>query len=383
MNFADRLQALERQGLLRKRKIVEGPQSSTLVLNGRSYLSFCSNDYLGLANHPELIQVVQQSVAKFGVGGASSHLVCGHSSPHEEVEHVLAKFIGLPKALYFSTGYMAAIGAIPALVSKGDAIFSDALNHACLIDGIRLSKADIHTYPHGDLSALESQLQKSTSKNKLIVSDTVFSMDGDIALIPKLLVLCEKYDAYLYLDDAHGFGVLGEEGKGSLSHFKVGYSPRIIYMGTLGKAAGVFGAFIAGSEDVIEWLVQKARSYVFTTAAPPMLAEAIITSIRLIKDEDWRRQRIQQLITQLQQGMKALDWTLLKSNTPIQPIIVGDNHAVMKLNDALLAEDIWVSAIRPPTVPANTARLRISLSASHTESDVERLVKTLKKLSYS
>jgi 8-amino-7-oxononanoate synthase len=278
---------------------------------------------------------------------------------------------------------MAAIGAIPALVSKGDAIFSDALNHACLIDGIRLSKADIHTYPHGDLIALESQLQKSTSKNKLIVSDTVFSMDGDIALIPKLLVLCEKYDAYLYLDDAHGFGVLGEEGKGSLSHFKVAYSPRIIYMGTLGKAAGVFGAFIAGSEDVIEWLVQKARSYVFTTAAPPMLAEAIITSIRLIKDEDWRRQRIQQLITQLQQGMKALDWTLLKSNTPIQPIIVGDNHAVMKLNDALLAEDIWVSAIRPPTVPANTARLRISLSASHTESDVERLVKTLKKLSYS
>lgn len=380
MNFTDRLEKLKQEGLLRQRKIVQSPQSSSLVFDGKSYLSFCSNDYLGLANHPELIKTVQQSVTTFGVGGGASHLVCGHASPHEEGERVLAEFVGLPSAIYFSTGYMAAIGAIPALVGKGDAIFSDALNHACLIDGIRLSKAEVHTYPHVDLVALESALQKSTSENKLIVSDAVFSMDGDIAPIPELLALCEKYDAYLYLDDAHGFGVLGEAGRGSLSHFKL-QSPRIIYMGTLGKAAGVFGAFIAGSADIVEWLVQRARSYVFTTAAPPMLAESVIKSVQLIQEENWRRDRLKQLIEVLREGLQESQWQLLSSSTPIQPIIVGDNHAVMKVNESLLKEGIWVSAIRPPTVPANTARLRISLSASHTVEDVHKLANALNKLS--
>lgn len=379
MNFAHRLEQLKQEGLLRRRKIVESPQSSSLVFDGKSYLSFCSNDYLGLANHPDLIKTVQQSANNFGVGSGASHLVCGHSSPHEDVEHILAEFIEFPRALYFSTGYMAAIGAIPALVGKGDAVFSDALNHACLIDGIRLSKAEVHTYSHLDLAALKLALQKSTSENKLIVSDAIFSMDGDIAPIPELLALCEKYDAYLYLDDAHGFGVLGEEGRGSVSHFKL-QSPRIIYMGTLGKAAGVFGAFIAASEDIIEWLVQRARSYVFTTAAPPMLAEAVIKSVQLIKEENWRRDRLKQLIEVIQKGLQGTRWQILPSSTPIQPIIVGDNHEVMMINEALLAQGIWVSAIRPPTVPANTARLRISLSASHTIEDVDRLINTLRAL---
>lgn len=379
MNFADRLEKLKQEGLLRRRKIVESPQSSSLVFDGKSYLSFCSNDYLGLVNHPDLIKTVQQSASNFGVGSGASHLVCGHSSPHEDVERILAEFVQFPRALYFSTGYMAAIGAIPALVGKGDAVFSDALNHACLIDGIRLSKAEVHTYPHADLAALESALQKSTSENKLIVSDAIFSMDGDIAPIPELLALCEKYGAYLYLDDAHGFGVLGEEGRGSVSYFKL-QSSRIIYMGTLGKAAGVFGAFVAASEDIIEWLVQRARSYVFTTAAPPMLAEAVIKSVQLIKEEHWRRDRLKQLIAAIQNGLQDTRWQILPSSTPIQPIIIGDNHQVMKINEALLAQGIWVSAIRPPTVPANTARLRISLSASHTVEDVDRLINTLRTL---
>ncbi len=379
MDFDFRLEKLDQDGLTRRRRVVESPQTTSLVVNGKPYLAFCSNDYLGLANHPSLVAAAQRGAATYGVGGASSHLICGHSTPHQILEEALAAFVHLPRALYFSTGYMAALGSIPALVNRGDTIFSDALNHACLIDGIRLSRAEVQTYPHLDMAALEQALAQCQSKNKMVISDAVFSMDGELAPINDLLALCERYDAWLFLDDAHGFGVLGEDGRGSLSHFGV-QSPRIIYMATLGKAAGVFGAFIAGEGKMIEWLLQRARSYVFTTAAPPMLATALTESLQLIEKESWRRTRLQELISQLRHGLSDLPWQLAPSALPIQPLMVGDNHTVMRLAEGLLGRGIWVPAIRPPTVPRNTARLRISLSAEHTDKDVSFLITSLREL---
>jgi 8-amino-7-oxononanoate synthase len=371
-DFESLLAQLKRDGLLRQRRIVQGPQAASLRVKDKAYLSFCSNDYLGLANHPLLIEAARRGAAEYGVGGGASHLVCGHSTAHETLEEALAAFVGLPRALYFSTGYMAAVGIIPALVGRGDAVFSDALNHACLIDGIRLSRADVQRYQHRDLTALETAIAQSKTARKLVVSDAVFSMDGDLAPVPELLALCEKYDALLLLDDAHGFGVLGDQGRGILSHFNV-RSPRLLYMGTLGKAAGVFGAFIAGEAAAIEWLLQKARTYIFTTAAPPLLAVALLASLRLIAAEDWRRARLGELIARLRERFAGLPWPLLPSDTPIQALIVGANSAAMALHEALLQQGIWVPAIRPPTVPQGTARLRISLSAAHTIADVDRL----------
>ena len=379
MDFDCHLEKLDQEGLTRRRRVVESPQTTALVINGKSYLAFCSNDYLGLANHPKLVSAAQRGAAVYGVGSTSSHLICGHSTPHQLLEDALAAFVRLPKALYFSTGYMAALGSIPALVGRGDTIFSDSLNHACLIDGIRLSRAEVQTYPHLDMAALEEALAQCKSKNKMVISDAVFSMDGEVAPIPDLLALCERYDAWLFLDDAHGFGVLGEDGRGTLSHFGV-QSPRIIYMATLGKAAGVFGAFIAGDGKMIEWLLQRARSYIFTTAAPPMLATALTESLLLIEKESWRRARLQDLIDKLRKGLADLPWQLAPSTMPIQPIMVGDNRTVMQLAEALLARGIWVPAIRPPTVPQNTARLRISLSAEHTDKDVALLITALHEL---
>ena len=379
LDIESRLEELDAAGLIRRRRVLDGPQGAHVHIQGKPCLAFCSNDYLGLANHPALVSAARRGAAMYGVGAGASHLVCGHSAPHEEVEAALADFIRLPRALYFSTGYMAALGTIPALAGRGDAIFSDALNHACLIDGTRLSGADVHVYPHMDLAALEHALARCPNRQKLVVSDAVFSMDGDIAPIPEMLALCEHYDAWLLLDDAHGFGVLGEAGRGVLSHFNV-QSPRIVYLGTLGKAAGVSGAFIAGDGSVIEWLLQRARTYIFTTAAPPLLAVATLESLRLIELETWRREHLAALIMRLREGFAGLPWRLLPSATPIQPLIVGDNRAVVALSEALLQQGIWVPAIRPPTVPAGTARLRISLSAAHGIEDIDRLLHTLHSL---
>ena len=379
LDIESRLEELDAAGLIRRRRVLDGPQGAHVHIQGKPCLAFCSNDYLGLANHPALVSAARRGAAMYGVGAGASHLVCGHSAPHEEVEAALADFIRLPRALYFSTGYMAALGTIPALAGRGDAIFSDALNHACLIDGTRLSGADVHVYPHTDLAALEHALARCPNRQKLVVSDAVFSMDGDIAPIPEMLALCEHYDAWLLLDDAHGFGVLGEAGRGVLSHFNV-QSPRIVYLGTLGKAAGVSGAFIAGDGSVIEWLLQRARTYIFTTAAPPLLAVATLESLRLIELETWRREHLAALIMRLREGFAGLPWRLLPSATPIQPLIVGDNRAVVALSEALLQQGIWVPAIRPPTVPAGTARLRISLSAAHGIEDIDRLLHTLHSL---
>ena len=375
-DFRAALAGLEAASLLRTRHPVAGEQGAALEVEGRRLVAFASNDYLGLASHPKLIAAVVDAVQRFGVGSGASHLISGHHEEHERVDAALARFVGMPKALTFSTGYMANTGVIPALVGRGDAVFSDALNHACLIDGARLARADVHVYPHADLDALEQALARSSAPNKLIVSDAVFSMDGDIAPVRELVDLCERYDAWLYLDDAHGFGVLGPNGEGTAAHLGV-RSERVIYMGTLGKAAGVSGAFVAGDAAIIDWFVQRARTYVFTTATPPMLAAAVRASLEVFRDEPWRRQRLRDHVALLRRRLREVPWTLLDSNTAIQPLVVGDNARVMQLMESLWDRGFWVPGIRPPTVPEGSARLRISLTAGHTTEQVAALADTL------
>lgn len=360
-------------GLLRQRRLLDSPQEEHIVANQKPYLSFCSNDYLGLANRPELIAAMQQAAGDSGVGSGASNLITGHHRYHDTLEKQLASFVGLPAALLFSTGYMANIGVLGALMGRGDAIFADKLNHACLNDGAYFSYADFQRYPHNDVQALEKLLQASKAKHKMIAADAVFSMDGDIAPIPEYLALCEKYDAYLYLDDAHGFGVLGEHGQGSLSHFNI-KSPRIIVMATLGKAAGVAGAFVTGEQVVIDYLIQKAKSYVYSTPAPPALSATLSASVKLIEQGDDLRANLYSLIAYLKQNLKLKKWKLLESDTAIQPLIIGGNEESLAVSEYLQTHGILVPAIRPPTVPTGTARLRISLSAAHSLDDVKQLI---------
>jgi 8-amino-7-oxononanoate synthase len=363
-------------GLLRQRRLLDSPQAEYIVANGQDYLSFCSNDYLGLANHPKLIATMQTAAGDSGVGSGASNLITGHHRYHDALEKKLAKFVELPAALVFSTGYMANIGVLGALVGRGDAIFADKLNHACLNDGGYYSLAEFHRFAHNDVAALEKLLKSSTAKHKLIAVDAVFSMDGDIAPLSDYLQLCEKYDAYLYVDDAHGFGVLGQHGKGSLSHFNL-VSPRIIYMATLGKAAGVAGAFVAGQQVVIDYLIQTAKSYVYSTPAPPALSATLAESVNLIENGDYLRAHLQYLIATLKQYLHLKNWKLLPSETAVQPLIIGSNHQAVDLSEHLQKLGILVPAIRPPTVPVNTARLRISLSAAHSKQDVIKLAEAL------
>jgi 8-amino-7-oxononanoate synthase len=368
----------------------EALRGTTYLIDGQPRLSFGSNDYLGLSQHPALITAAQQAVARYGVGATASPLVCGHSPAHEALEQELAALVGLPRALYFYAGYAANVGAIPALVGQGDAVFSDALNHACLIDGIRLSRAQAHVLPHADLPALGAALAASTARRKLVVTDAVFSMDGNVANVPALLELCERHDAWLMIDDAHGFGVLGAQGEGTLSHHgmagRLGIAPawqgrldRLIYMATLGKAAGVAGAFVAGEPSMVEWLLQKARTYMFATAAPAMVAESLRAALQVMYDEPWRRQHLRDLQARLRLGIEAarLPWTLLPSDTAIQPLIIGSNADALVVMAKLDAQGVWVPAIRPPTVPEGTARLRISLSAAHSLSHIDQLCQAL------
>jgi 8-amino-7-oxononanoate synthase len=360
-------------GLLRQRRLLDSPEAEHIVGNQQPYLSFCSNDYLGLANRPELIAAMQKAAGDSGVGSGASNLITGHHRYHDSLEKQLAKFVDMPAALLFSTGYMANIGVIGALMGRGDAVFADKLNHACLNDGAYFSYADFHRYPHNDVAALEKLLQTSKAKHKMIAADAVFSMDGDIAPIPEYLALCEKYDAYLYLDDAHGFGVLGAHGQGSLNHFNI-KSPRIIVMATLGKAAGVAGAFVAGEQVVIDYLIQKAKSYVYSTPAPPALSATLSASVQLIEQGDDLRANLKALIAYLKENLKLKKWKLLESDTAIQPLIIGGNEESLAVSEYLQTHGILVPAIRPPTVPAGTARLRISLSAAHSLEDVKQLV---------
>lgn len=366
----------ELDGLLRQRRLLESPQAEHIVVNGQRFLSFCSNDYLGLANRPELIAAMQTAAQSSGVGSGASNLISGHHRYHDELEKKLAKFVDLPAALLFSTGYMANIGVISALLGRNDAVFGDKLNHACLNEGAMLSRANFHRFAHNDVAALEKLLSVSTAKHKLIAVDAVFSMDGDIAPIPQYLALCEKYDAYLYIDDAHGFGVLGEHGQGTLNHFQL-KSPRLIMMATLGKAAGVAGAFVAGEQVVIDYLMQKANTYVYSTPAPPALSATISAAVDMIKHGDDLRLHLRQLIAYLQTHLHSNKWQLLPSATPVQALIVGSNRQALALSEYLQTCGILVPAIRPPTVPADTARLRISLSAAHSIEDIQTLIKAL------
>ena len=368
----------------------EALRATTYVIDGQTRLSFGSNDYLGLSQHPALLSAAHEAIDRYGVGATASPLVCGHSPEHEALERELAERVGLPHALYFYAGYAANVGTVPALVGRGDAVFSDALNHACLIDGIRLSRAELHVVPHADLGALEQALKASGARRKLVVTDAVFSMDGNVADVPALLELCECHDAWLMVDDAHGFGVLGANGEGTLAHHGIaglggvgaawqGRLDRLIYMATLGKAAGVAGAFVAGEPSMVAWVMQKARTYMFATAAPAMVAAPLRAALRVMAHEPERRAHLQALRQRLREGIQAarLPWTLLPSDTAIQPLVIGRNEDALAVMARLDEQGVWVPAIRPPTVPEGTARLRISLSAAHTLEHVDRLVAAL------
>lgn len=388
------LDALAADQRLRKRRVVRSAQGSRIEIEAgdhgprRHVLSFASNDYLGLAADPRIAQAFREGIDCYGVGAGASHLLGGHFESHHAFEAAAASFAGFDRALYFSTGYMANLAAVTALAGRGDAIFADKLNHACLNDGTFLSRAEFKRYAHGDLAQLEGLLAASPSERKLIATDAVFSMDGDIADITALLELAERHDALLLIDDAHGFGVLGQRGRGTLEHLSLlnaqgrCTNDRIVYMATLGKAAGVSGAFVAGSDAINEWILQTARPYIFTTAAPPAICHALLESLDIIASEPERRERLRERIAQLRHGLANTHYRLLPSDTAIQPIIVGDNAAALSLAEALLERGIWAPAVRPPTVPTGTARLRISLSAAHTSAQVQQLVDALRDVEH-
>lgn len=373
------LAALDAESLRRVRRANEIPCGARMRVAGREMLSFCSNDYLGLAADPTVAKALIENVVKYGVGSGASHLVSGHYDIHDRLEERLAGFLGCQRALYFTTGYMANVGVIPAMVGRGDAVFADRLIHASLVDGALLSRASLTRYPHNDVAALEAALEASTARRKLIVTDGVFSMDGDVAPLAQLLALAERFDTWLLVDDAHGFGVLGPQGRGSLAEAGLN-SWRIILIGTLSKAAGVSGAFAAGHAQVIEWLMQKARTGIFTTASPPVLAAALLASIDLIEQGDFRRERLNTMIEVLQGSLKLKRWQLLPSRTAIQPVQIGDNAEALRVAASLRDAGVLVPAIRPPTVPRGTARLRVSLSARHEVEDVLRLADLLNAL---
>jgi len=361
----------------RWRKIVETAQDVVITIDGKKYLNFCSNDYLGLANHPRLIQRQKNALDIYGCGSGASHLVCGHSAAHHSLEEELAQFLGVEATILFSSGYMANLGIVNTILNRHDGVFEDRLNHASLIDAGLFCSAKMKRYAHADMDSLESQLSTSTSQNKLVISDAVFSMDGDIAPIPELVQLADKHSAWLMLDDAHGFGVLGEKGRGSLEYYNLQPDKPDIYMATLGKSMGVSGAFVAGSKNLIETLIQFSRTYTYTTAMPAVLAETLRESVLLVEQESWRREKLDELINYFRNSALQLGVNLAPSPTAIQPIIIGDNQTTTFLAEELMQQGIYVAAIRPPTVPENTARLRITLSANHQKNQIDRLLDEL------
>jgi len=361
----------------RWRKIVETAQDVVITIDGKKYLNFCSNDYLGLANHPRLIQRQKNALDIYGCGSGASHLVCGHSAAHHSLEEELAQFLGVEATILFSSGYMANLGIVNTILNRHDGVFEDRLNHASLIDAGLFCSAKMKRYAHADMDSLESQLSTSTSQNKLVISDAVFSMDGDIAPIPELVQLADKHSAWLMLDDAHGFGVLGEKGRGSLEYYNLQPDKPDIYMATLGKSMGVSGAFVAGSKNLIETLIQFSRTYTYTTAMPAVLAETLRESVLLLEQESWRREKLDELINYFRTSALQLGVDLAPSPTAIQPIIIGDNQTTTFLAEELMQQGIYVAAIRPPTVPENTARLRITLSANHQKNQIDRLLDEL------
>lgn len=377
------LLARTQQQLYRQRHSIEAAQQIRLVRQGRELLNFCSNDYLGLANDPRIKRALTDAVEHWGVGSGSAHLVCGHSDSHHALEQELAELVQRPRALLFSTGYMANIGATIALCAAKDRIFADKLNHASLNDGALLSQARFKRYAHRDyahLSRLLAATDSQTSRRRLIMTDSLFSMDGDQADLAQLAQLATQHQAILMVDDAHGFGVLGPQGGGSVLAQGLSLQQVPVLVGTLGKAAGTFGAFVAGSESLIEYLIQFARSYVYTTAMPPALAEATRCSLQLIRREDWRRERLSQHIVQFKRRAAELGLSLMASDTAIQPLPIGDSERALRLSQQLADAGFWVSAIRPPTVPQGEARLRITLTALHQPQQIEALLQCLARL---
>ncbi len=384
----EQLRARERAGLMRRRVARDGAQQPEQKVAGRGLLSFCSNDYLGLANHPQVRAAFKDAVDRYGLGSGGSHLVTGHCRAHQALEEELADFTGRDRALVFSTGYMANTGVINALMDTGGLVLQDSLNHASLLDGGWLSKADSRRYPHCDMPALEAMLEASTANRHLIVSDGVFSMDGDLAPLPELVRIAGKHGAWLMIDDAHGIGCLGASGRGIVEAFVDKDENRLavtqadlpVLIGTLGKAFGSSGAFVAGDHALIEYLIQFARPYIYSTAMPPAVAEATRTSLRILRDEPWRRARLLELVASFRRRVADLGLPLLESTSPIQALILGDVEKALRASSILAKEGIHVSAIRPPTVPVGTSRLRITFSAAHTDAHLDRLINALERV---
>jgi len=366
--------------LYRTRLNVASGCSATLSVEGRSLINFCSNDYLGLASHPDIVQALKQAADIYGTGSGASHLVSGHSVVHQQLEEQLAEYTGRPRALLFSTGYMANIGAINALIGRRDLVLQDQLNHASLLDGGRLSQADFKRYKHVDMSSLEQRLEQSSAARKLIVSDGVFSMDGNLAPLREISSLAKKHSAWLMVDDAHGVGVLGQHGGGLVEELNMSVEQVPVLVGTLGKSFGTFGAFVAGSEALIETLIQFSRSYIYTTALPPAIAAATLASLKIVREETWRRDKLAQLVMRFRRGAEQIGLQLAESNTPIQPVLINNDEKVMQVGQALRAAGFLVGAIRPPTVPVGSGRLRITFSADHSEEQVDKLVTALDSL---
>ena len=380
-SLADELKQQKQQNLYRSRRVVSSPQGVNIQMEGKALVNFSSNDYLGLANHPDVVKAFKQAVDDYGVGSGSAHLICGHTYHHHALEEELAAFTGRERVLLFSTGYMANLGAISALLGRGDAVYEDRLNHASLLDGGLLSAARFKRYVHNDVSDLQHKMDRAATYNRaLIVTDGVFSMDGDLAPLTELSYLANKKQAYLMVDDAHGLGVLGKTGAGIVQHYGLTQQQVPILMGTLGKGFGTFGAFVAGSDDLIETLIQKARSYVFTTAMPAAVAAATRASLKRVIEDEWRREKLSALSQRFQMGAQQLGLRLPASESAIQPLIIGDSKRTIELSNALFEQGFLVSAIRPPTVPKGEARLRITFSANHQETDVDQLLEVFDTL---
>lgn len=370
------LEQLRQQGLYRSRRVMTSPQGVNVRIDGRQLLNFSSNDYLGLANHPEVIKSFKKAAESYGVGSGSAHLICGHSQSHHALEEELAEFTGRERVLLFSTGYMANLGVFSALLTREDRVFQDKLNHASLLDGGLFSDAKFKRYLHNDLDNLDRKVDDFHGRT-LIATDGVFSMGGDLARLPELVTLANKHQAWLMVDDAHGLGVLGKTGGGVLQHYHLSEQDVPILMGTLGKAFGTFGAFIAGSDVLIETLIQKARTYVFTTAFPAAIAEATRTSLKIVVNDDWRRDKLKLLLEHFRSGANQLGLKMMPTATPIQPIMIGDSQTAVEASELLLNQGFLVSAIRPPTVAKGKARLRITLTANHQEQHVDQLLDAL------
>jgi 8-amino-7-oxononanoate synthase len=376
------LAELAAAGRLRSRREVgaRAADGVRVQVEGQDLVAFCSNDYLGLAAHPRVVEAFVSAARQWGVGSGASHLVSGHCSEHHALEEELAAFTGRPRALLFSTGYMANLAVITTLLGRGDRVLEDRLNHASLLEAGLASGARFARFPHADAAALRERLARSDKGRTLVATDGVFSMDGDVAPLRALADACQAHRAWLFVDDAHGFGVLGRSGRGSLEAAGLGLQDVPVLMGTLGKAVGTFGAFVAGPGEFVETLLQRARTYIYTTAVPPAVAAATRAALRVLQEEPWRRERVLAHAARFRREAAGLGLCMPPSATPIQPVVIGDEAAAVVASEALRSQGLWIPAIRPPTVPAGTSRLRITFSAAHEDADVDRLLEALGRL---